>query len=188
MAGKPEHRNLQGTLVSFQELKRQISSLEANTPVKSRYLFEPRANAYASPERATEYLIHDWNASFGAVDKLNGPLQSIEDQLKAASFFDPKDPVPWLPVLTQITFLMIAMGGWIKSYHSDKAYLAIAVLVVPSMAASVALVLYSQDTFLNIARQSLVPGCFILFWIAKEKAWFKLLSKRFVRSSSDAPK
>jgi hypothetical protein len=188
MAGKPEHRNLQGTIVSFRESKRAISGLEGSTPIKARYLFEPRANAYASPERKTEYIIHDWNASILAVDQLLPSLQSIEDQLKSASFFDPKDPLPWLPLLTQITFLFVAMGGWIKSYHSDKAFLTIGLLVIPSMFASVVLVLYSQDTFLNIARQSLVPGGFILFWIAKNKKWFKLVSVRLARSGPVQPK
>ncbi len=62
-------------------------------------------------------------------------------------------------------------GGWVKSYHDDTAFWAIGVLVLCSMGLSVFLVFYSKETWWNIVRQSLIPGLFIVYWIAKNRGW-----------------
>jgi hypothetical protein len=163
---------LQDAYAAFLDLTRRASSIVDGVPIKYKYVFEPKANAYSEkPEKVAEYVIHDWSAGFKQVDDLQQRLQSIRDNVDTALFFTPKDPIPWLPVATQLTFLMVAMGGWIKSYHSEQSYWAIGLLVIPSMVASVFLVFYSKETLWNIARQSLIPGAFILYWMGRKNQW-----------------
>jgi len=175
---------LRRAYTAFLELKRAADRLETEVPVKEAFTFEPKANAYATtPEKVITYQIHDWSAGISKVDPILGQTQRIRDTIDSTLFFLPKDPIPWLPVVTQITFLLVAMGGWVKSYHGN-AYLAIGVLVIPSMLASIFLVFYSDETLWNIARQSLVPGLFILYWIAHQKGWLKGVKARFRKSRS----
>ena len=172
MEGKPQSDSLQRSYIAFLELKRQVAHLESEAPVKESFTFEPKASAFASnPIKSVVYTIHDWNAALAKIDDLKRQLQPIQDSLQTARLFSPKDPIPWLPVVTQITFLMVAMAGWIKSYHDEKALLTIGVLVVSSMILSVFLVFYSRETLMNILCQSFVPGGFILYWLAKNKGW-----------------
>lgn len=174
LQGKPQTETVHIAYGDFLQLKRKAITLEADAPVKETFTFQPKANAYSSePIKTAVYTIHDWNAALTRVDELEQQLQPIQDRLRVARFFSPKDPIPWLPVITQITFLMVAMAGWIKTYQSDKAFLTIGLLVVSSMLLSVFLVFYSEETLLNILRQSILPGLFILYWIAKSKNWFR---------------
>jgi len=174
LQGKPQTEIVHHSYNVFLQLQRSVASLEADTRVKDTFTFEPKANAYSSgPIKTVVYTIHDWNAALARVDELKQQLQPIQDSIQTARFFSPKDPIPWLPVITQITFLMVAMAGWIRSYHSDKAFVTIGILVLSSMFLSVFLVFYSEETLLNILRQSILPGAFILYWIAKSKNWFR---------------
>jgi hypothetical protein len=174
LKGKSQAGVLQDSYGDFLQFQRRVADLQANPPVKETFAFEPRANAYASePIKKVTYTIHDWIKALASVDELKRKLQPIQDRLQGVLFFTPKDPLPWLPVITQMTFLMVAMAGWIKSYHSDKAFWTIGVLVVASMLLSVFLVFYSQETLLNILRQSILPGLFILYWIGKSNNWFR---------------
>lgn len=175
LEGKQQSESVQNSYRRLLELKRSMSRLEADAPVKETFSFEPRANAFDStPIKTVVYTIHDWNASLAKVDELEKQLQPIQDTLFTARLFSPKDPIPWLPVITQLTFLLAAIPGWIKSYHSETALWTIGALVVLSMMLSVFLVFYSDETLLNILRQSVVPGLFILYWIGKRNNWFGL--------------
>jgi hypothetical protein len=172
MGGKPQSDSLQRSYIAFLELKRQVAQLESDAPVKESFTFEPRANAHATdPIKSAVYTVHDWNATLARVDDLGKRLQPIQDSLQTARLFSPKDPIPWLPVVTQITFLMVAMAGWIKGYHNEKGLWTIGTLVVGSMILSVFLVFYSKETLINILCQSFAPGGFILYWLAKNKGW-----------------
>lgn len=152
-------------------IKRLASALTDDAPIKYEYTFAPKANAFATnPDKIIKYTIHDWPAALAKVTELRHGLQPIEDAIESARFFSPKDPLPWLPIAAQLTFLMVAMGGWIKSYHGDS-YFVIGLLVIPSMILSVFLVFYSDETLWNIARQSLFPSGFIVYWIAKRNYW-----------------
>ena len=174
LQGKSQTGSIQNAYADFLQVKRNIARLEADAPVRESFVFEPKANAYsAEPIKTVVYTIHDWNAALARVDSQKQQLQPILDSLQTALFFSPKDPIPWLPVITQITFLMVAMAGWIKSYHNENAFWTIGVLVVTSMLLSVFLVFYSKETLLNILRQSILPGAFILYWIARTKNWFR---------------
>jgi hypothetical protein len=127
--------------------------------------------------------MHDWKATLNKVDELVGQLLPIEDNLSAALFFAPKDPAAWLTVTAQLSFLLVAVAGWIKSYQggTGKAYLVMLGLVVPSMLCSVLLVLYSADTKLNLARQLVVPGAFITYWVGKDRKWWAAIKQRLAR-------
>jgi hypothetical protein len=179
LRGKPQSEGvLQNSYGRFVELQRSVARIEAETPVKETFSFQPKDNAFASePIKTVVYTIHDWNAALTRVGELERQLQPIQDTLQTARFFSPKDPIPWLPVITQLTFLMVATAGWIKSYHSDTAFWAIGILVALSMLISVFLVFYSDETLLNILRQSILPGIFILYWIGKSNNWFRRARK-----------
>jgi hypothetical protein len=58
-------------------------------------------------------------------------------------------------------------------------------LVVPSMLLSVLLVLYSADTKLNLARQLVVPGVFIIYWVGKDRKWWAAMRQRYERHHGD---
>lgn len=134
-------------------MQRSAATLETDAPVKYTFTFQPKANAYASePIKTLVYTIHDWNTASAKVDELTQQLQPIQDSIQTARFFTPKDPLPWLPLITQTTFLMVAMAGWIRTYHSDKAFVTIGALVIISMVISVFLVFYSDETLMNILR------------------------------------
>ena len=170
--GKSQSENLRNSYRQFLDLKRNIARLETEAPIKETYTFQPMSSAFASePIKTQQYLIHDWHAAFEKVDQLRNQLQPIQDSITAARFFSPKDPVPWLPVATQLTFLLMALPGWIKSYHSDTPLWPVGLLVAVSMLFSIFLVFYSDETVLNILRQSIVPGLFILYWMARKKGW-----------------
>lgn len=187
LQGKKQSETLEASYVAFLQLQREATRLEASAPVKAEYAFEPRASAYASsPIKTARFTVHDWNAVISQLDGLTLRLQPIQDTLHAASFFAPKDPVPWLPVAAQLSFLLVATAGWIKSYHGGRAYLLMAVLVVPSMLFSIFLVYYSEDTLLNILRQLVVPAIFVLYWIAKENGWLAWIRQRADRFSHRA--
>jgi len=172
LQGKPHAEYLESAYTAFLDFKRRINDLEAAVPLKETYLFEPKANAYATePIKRQTFEIHDWPAAFAQVDVLRGRLQAIQDSVQTALFFTPKDPIPWLPVATQPTVLLVSMAGWVKSYHDDTAFWAIGLLVLCSMGISVFLVFYSKETWWNIARQSVIPGLFIVYWMAKYKGW-----------------
>lgn len=173
LQGKPQTESVANSYRHFLELQRSVTTLESDAPVKESFTFEPKPNAYASePLKTVVYTVHDWNAALARVDDLRQQLQPIQDSIFTARFFSPKDPVPWLPLITQLTFLMATMAACIKSYLSETAFRSMGILVLSSMALSVFLVFYSQETLLNILRQSVLPGLFILYWIAKKK-WFR---------------
>jgi hypothetical protein len=162
LRGKPQSERVQSSYASFLELQRRIAQIEADAPVKEAFTFQPMANAYASePIKTVVYTIHDWNAALAKIDEIKQQLQPIRDSLQTARFFSPKDPIPWLPVLTQVAFLRVAIAGWIKSYHTETVFRTIGILVLSSMSLSVFLVFHSDETLFNILRQSLIPGGFI---------------------------
>jgi hypothetical protein len=173
LQGNTQAESVQNSYADFLQLERSITRLKVDAPVKEAFVFEPKANAYSSePIKSVVYNIHDWKAAFLRVDEFEKKLQPIQDKLHTARFFSPKDPIPWLPAVTQLTFLMVAIAGWIKSYHSEKAFRTIGLLVVTSMLLSVVLVFYSKETLFNILVQSVIPGGFILYWIGKNNHWF----------------
>jgi hypothetical protein len=187
---KKDGQALQPSLAGFMKLKREAGELESNAPVKETYVFEPKANAFATaPIKRVEYTLHDWNAALNKVDELAVQLLPIQDNLRAALFLSPKDPAAWLTVTAQVSFLLVAIAGWIKSYQggTGKAYLVMLGLVAASMLLSVLLVLYSADTKLNLARQLVVPGGFIIYWIGKEKRWWTWIGQRVRDLSFSSP-
>jgi hypothetical protein len=178
LRGKPSTESVQRSYIAFLQLRRSVATLETDAPVKYAFSFQPKADAYASePIKTIVYTIHDWNAAFAKVDEITQQLLPIQDSIQTARFFIPKDPLPWLPLITQTTFLMVAMAGWIRTYHSDKAFVTIGSLVITSMLLSVFLVFYSDETLLNILRQSILPGLFIMYWIAKSKNWLPRMKR-----------
>lgn len=187
LRSKSTRESLLKAYSSLLEVKRFISRIEQDVPVKYKYVFMPKANAYSSaPERVVEYVIHDWPPALKNVDEYRARLVPIQDVIKSVRFFTPKDPLPWLSIAAQLSILLIAMGGWIKSYHGDS-YWAIGILVVPSMVLSVFLVFYSDETVWNIVGQSILPGLFILYWIARANKWwdrFRNVLGRFKKSSA----
>jgi hypothetical protein len=93
------------------KLKQEASELEAAAPVKEKYIFEPKANAFSTePSKTVEYTMHDWKAAMNKVDELVGQLTPIQDNLHAALFFAPKDPAAWLTVTAQLSFLLVAVA------------------------------------------------------------------------------
>jgi hypothetical protein len=183
--GKKQAQSLQPVFASYIKLKREASRLEVDATVKEKYLFQPKQSAFSTePIKTVEYTMHDWNEALNRVDKLSAGLQPIQDSLRAATFFAPKDPAAWLTVTAQLSFLLVAMAGWIKSYQGGggNAYLIMLGLVLPSMTLSVILILYSADTMLNLLRQAVVPALFILYWIGKERKWGQWIERRFRRA------
>jgi hypothetical protein len=171
------------------EVKRLLASAEHDMPVKHKFVFAPKSYAFSTtPDKVVEFVIHDWRAALSTLDGYRPRLASIHDTIEVERFFAPKDPLPWLPIITQLTFLLVAIAGWVKSYHGPS-YRAIALLVIVSMLLSIFLVFFSGETFWNIARQSVIPGIFILYWVGKEKNWWGWLKGlvRRIRKTNPPP-
>ncbi len=179
LAQKNPPESVQRSYGDLLKIERDVAAIHNGIGIRQSYKFMPRDNAYATePSRTVIYEIHDWDAALKRVDDLRQRLTPVQDTLRTVAFFTPKDPLPWLPVITQLTFLMVAMAGWVKSYHDETAYWLIGSLVAVSMILSVLLVFFSQDTMLNILRQSIIPGIFILYWIAKKNRWLARLKPK----------
>lgn len=182
LQGNTQPESVRSAYTHFLDLKREVARLEADAPIKESFTFEPRPYPFSStPTKPAVYTIHDWNSVLAKVDELDQQFQQIQDTLQTLRFFAPKDPNYWVTLMTQLTFLMAAIPGWVKSYLSDKPSWPIIIFVVSSMLVSGFLVLYSAETFLNILRQSILPSFFVLYWIARRRGWLHWPTKRFRR-------
>jgi hypothetical protein len=160
--------NIQNAYATFLEERRRVLNIGENLPIKISYTFEPKPYPFASPKKIVKFEVHDWFAAFDKVKKAKADFQPIEDAVESALLFTLKDPHPWITLLAQLGFLFIAIAASIKSYHGN-AYKTIGLLAASSVLASIVLIFYSDETIWNIARQSLIPGGFMIYWIIKSQ-------------------
>jgi hypothetical protein len=174
-------------LTTVLEARRLATRIGQEAPVMYVSKFSPRNSVFSTPYKNREFVIRDWAVTLAKLDELRAQLDHIEIAVSAEQSLQPKDPLPWLTIAIQMTYLLVAIGGWVKSYHGNSFW-AIAILVVPSMLVSVFMIFYSEETIWNILRQSVVPSLFILYWIGNERKWWsRIWTKLRGRASEEKP-
>lgn len=170
LAGIADPASLAPALRGLLKLDRKIAELRHSPPVVRSLRFAPKLSAYdRDPRLVAVFLLRDWSAATDEVEVLAQELPEIGSEVEVQERLRPRDPIAFIPLVTQLALLLIVVAGSMISFTEKPRPPVVAALVLISMGFSLLLVFMSSNTILNTLVQMVVPGVFMLIWVGWQR-------------------
>lgn len=162
--------NFQNSFSRFLIIKNQIIEARGEDVILFYTVYEPKDNAYASPDFIKEFKVYDWEKKIKKLKELNKQLDELEISIQTNKFGIIKDPIPIIPIMLQISTLLVLISSLLVNFGFKlKGSKIILILVIASLTTSFLLLFLSSNTIINSLINVFVPGIMYIIYYQKNK-------------------
>lgn len=169
--------NFEKAYHKFLNVKSKFLNIKSERDTLFYILYETKNNVYADPYSTDLYVVFNWKTRIENLIKLKKELEEISKEVTSKQFLIVKDPNPVIPLIFQFCTLLVVISNAAMNFgFKEKLNLIIFCLVIISLMTSMILLFFSEDTFLNLVINIIVPGVSYI-------VYYKLQKKKKVKTS-----